>query len=101
MAGVGGGRACGGEESGGEQRGEGELREDTGEEDEEQGGDREEVEEEEKEEERLVTDRSTGSIWVLLCWVLAGVWDVGKAGKWDEYRWEGGRITLYASEYGE
>lgn len=96
MAGVGGGRAWGGEERRGEQRGEGELREDTGEEDEEQGGDREEVEEEEKEEERLVMDRSTGSIWV-----LAGMWDVGKAGMWDEHRWAGGRITLYVSEYGE
>lgn len=45
----------------GEHRGEGELRDDTG--DEEQRGDRDERDE--AQDERLVTERSTGSTWVL------------------------------------
>lgn len=54
------------------------MREEAGEEAAEQGGEEdEEFEEEEEEEERLLTDRSTGSIWV--CVGLVGVWDWVKA----------------------
>lgn len=51
--------------------------EEAGEEAAEQGGEEDEEVEEEEEDERLLTDRSTGSIWV--CVGLVGVRDWVKA----------------------